>query len=365
MKKVGIVTFHRAHNYGAMLQTFALQTYLSDYCDARVVDYHSIVLDEPYYKKPTFKSFIKSCIKLVLFPKVELGSKLRFKRFNKFRDHYFKLSSPYSASNIKEANSEFDIFINGSDQVWNPLCNGFDTNYFLSFADNKKKNSYAASFGYSTFDSKNEEIILNNILSFNNFSVREEGGKKLISKIGIKKDVSVDCDPVFLLSKEQWIKSLELKKNNKNGDYILTYYMAQPTNATAFALDLARKTGCKVLMVNHAGSRAKYNGIKIVNGVGPKEFLNLIFNAKYVVTTSFHGLALSLVFNIPVYFEMNQSINNRNSRLENLSKKFNLDQFEIKGISSFIANYNWASINKEMTNYVQNSKNNLVKILNE
>lgn len=363
MKKVGIVTFHRAHNYGAMLQTYALQTYISNYCDVKIVDYHADAVDKNYYPKHSFKRFIKTCVKLLLYPKVEIGRILTFNKFNSFKDKYLKLSGSYSNTNVRKCDLEFDIFISGSDQVWNPLCNGFDSNFFLNFASNCKKYSYAASFGNSEFDYKSELFIKENILAFNNLSVRENEGIKILNRIGIKKKATVDCDPVFLLDKREWINNLKLSETSKYGDYILLYYMVPPTNATNFALELSKRIGAKVLFVNHNASRIKYNGVKIINGVGPKEFLNLIRNAKYVITTSFHGLALSLIFNTPVFYELGKTINNRNSRLTNLVDRFGLQDFEILNAKPLGEIPKWNSVEDKIKKYAENSKQNLNEII--
>ena len=145
--KIGIMTFHRAINYGAVLQTYALQKYLNDSgYDAEVIDYRCDHMENFYkilsVKNKSIKQVIRGLLNFIYVYKKK-------SRFYGFLDQNVKISSKiYDKSNIGESNNEYDKFITGSDQVFNYACSQFDKNYFLEFVKNyDKKYSYAASFG--------------------------------------------------------------------------------------------------------------------------------------------------------------------------------------------------------------------------
>lgn len=357
MKKIGIVTFHRALNYGAILQCYALYKILSTKYDCEVINYYSKQMESIYYPKMSIVSLIKKIINFLMNPKRIIHNNRRVHKFNDFRKKCLKLSNKYSSSNIKNANSKYDAFISGSDQVWNPDCNCCDPIFYLSFAEKNKKFSYAASFGADRFDDKNYNYLRQNLYGFNNYSVREPEGIEILKKIGIEKGY-VDCDPVFLLSKGEWASMCSLKRSN---NYVLVYNMAKQKNANSFALELAKKNGLDILYVNHSGSKVVPSGMRNKDDLGPLDFLSLILNANYVVTTSFHGLAFSLIFNIPFYYELDSAEKNKNSRLLNLVSCYELQKYNItsKDISNV---YDWDTINSKIKNVSSTSRKHLLNL---
>jgi len=328
MKKIGLLTFHRAINYGAVLQSYALQHYLSAFVDCEIINYHSekIELDNGYPKN-LFIYWLKLCYLSVFRRKVLLETLKKRSLFKSFSKKFLRISkNKYNKNNIFKCNDYYDGFVVGSDQVWNCSLTNNDYVYFLDFAKNKIKVSYAASIGGFSPGLSFKKYFDD----FSFVSLRETSAVQKVRDTGFNGDVYVVCDPVFLLSKDEWISNLNLCDNNLD-DYILFYEVAPGSFSKSFALDLSKKKGIKIKYVNLYGTAENCPiGFENAGFVGPLEFLSLLLKAKYVVTTSFHALAFSIIFNIKCYYELNKSGDNNNSRLENLSGIFGLHEFEIK-----------------------------------
>ena len=188
MKKIGIITFHRALNYGAKLQAYALQETLKAEYDVSIIDYRCPFIENIYYnpffkKKKSIKFLIKNILCYKKLKQLNIAKKQLYDEFLKFDLQYLNISSKkYLPENIAEANNEYDYFIAGSDQIWNLRLTGRDWNYFLEFADNSKKYSYAASFGGGIQD---EDIIdiANRLKTFQSLLVRERSGVNIINYV--------------------------------------------------------------------------------------------------------------------------------------------------------------------------------------
>lgn len=218
--KIGVITFHRAINYGAALQTYALQRAISDLgFDTEVIDYRCEHMENLYkliggFKQKTFKQNIRGFINLIP----------SWKKMNSFRSmiaSHTKLSPvAYDSQSITTANQRYDVFITGSDQVFNYACSDFDKNYFLSFVkDPRKINSYAASFGISEIPQEYKSEYTRLLNRFNHLSVREESGRRIVREL-TGKDCALHVDPVFLLDAAEWSK---LAKDPGIDNYILIY----------------------------------------------------------------------------------------------------------------------------------------------
>ena len=201
--KAGIMTFHRALNYGAVLQTYALCSFVNEFdVECEVVDYYSEPLESTYkifdFKKNNFVSAIlKGLFKGAIIIKKRNG-------FNNFIENNVKISSKkYSFSQLKQLNNLYDLFITGSDQVWSPSCVGFDEAYFLTFADDGKKNSYAASIGSSAFSNEELQNYKQLIDRFALISFREKELVPIFEKIASEKKICSVVDPVFLLKQSR------------------------------------------------------------------------------------------------------------------------------------------------------------------
>ncbi|MBO7237952.1 MAG: polysaccharide pyruvyl transferase family protein [Elusimicrobiaceae bacterium] len=353
MKKIGILTFHNANNYGAVLQAYALKSTLTRLgSTAHVLNYYCPKLQREYKGIPVFKKsfaeIIKYPFKLLFFP---ILRKQIARRFKSFREQYLLDTKPLLPSIIGDNTQSYDAFVCGSDQVFNPRITHFDSNYFLAFSPNKSKNySYAASFGLALEYLRPEEraFFAKQLAHFNQISVREMQGAQIVEDILASK-AQVHIDPTLLLTKEDW-KKLAVLPKTKN--YVLLYLMYEDPNLISLAQQLARQKGCELLFISHSMYFRKTVPAPYIKPT-PQEWLGLFLNAQYVFTNSFHGLAFSINFNRP--FFVGRLPNKRgaiNSRFDNL--------LEITGLQNrlytrFTATHNfdepieWQRVNNILT----------------
>ncbi|WP_179890975.1 polysaccharide pyruvyl transferase family protein [Bacillus sp. AFS017274] len=323
--KIGMLTYHNTNNFGGALQTYALQSVINKLgVECQVIDYRSDVISKRYKVKNFFEiRGLKELIKYLINSRSEKKTKLCFDNFYK---NYIKHSKDsYDKGNISKTNQLYDKFIVGSDQVWNLSLSGMDYTYFLDFVyENSKKNSYAASFGVSSLEEGESSKIEKLLFDFNNISIREPKPENFIN-INEDKVVNINLDPTFLIKSDEW-SSLS-KNKNKEKDYILLYTVASNPEIFDFAKELSAKTGCQILYVHHTHKiRFDMNNIR---DIGPQEFLGYIKNAKYVVTTSFHGVALSINFKKDFFYALSNSTNNFNSRITNIINLLDLSDRQI------------------------------------
>ena len=335
MKKVGIVSCYFKNNYGSMLQAYATKKIL----DNNKIPNETINIDSnidfkkgkrKYYLSQIFNfSFIKSkfgMIKLKLDKKIvkDLGKNIsiRDKKYKEFRKEFnlSKACPDYKSLNEMAKEKYSDVIV-GSDQLWLPV-NVVADYYTLNWVpDNVNKISYATSFGISKVPDKYAELYKKFLKRINHLSVREESGKKILDNYSIKSKLV--CDPTILLTKEEW-EDVATKDRFIRDKYILCYFLGSNIEHRKFAEKLREKTGYKIVSLNHADEYVKYSdefADIIPYDVGPKEWLNLIKNAEYVCTDSFHGTVFSLIFN-KIFFDFRRynpkNKNNTNSRLDSL-----------------------------------------------
>lgn len=314
MKKIAIITKYSAYNYGAMLQAYALQTTIEK------LGATPIMVDFEKQERPNFKVG-KSIIGLInkiysIRYKNELAN--GFKRFEQFRDESLYLSNSYNSyAELKENPPEADVYISGSDQVWNPLKIQ-ETSFLRFLPKDKVKASYAASMGISYIPKGSMRLFAEYVSDFDFISVREEDAKKLIEE-STEEKCRVDVDPVFLLSKDEW-KELAVPSQIKK-PYILCYCLYRPQWLNDWLKKLNKATGKDIVVVTINAYRNLYHN-KIVRDAGPREMLGLLINAGFVISSSFHGVALSIVNRKPFYAIINPDAP---SRIENMLKRFHLE----------------------------------------
>lgn len=330
MKIIKTITFHNAYNYGAILQTYALQNKIQNLgYKVEVIDF----LPEYFingYKAELFnfsngvKGFISSLTSYTV-------RKKRDEIFEKFLKEKIKLTDKkyFTLKDLRKDNENFEICIAGSDQVWNPSI-VYSPAYFLDFGnENMKRISYAASFGQDKILKDYEERIGEHLKKFDCISVREKSGINLVKELSGKNAVQV-LDPVFLLSKDEW-KKLEnniIKDFNLKNGYILVYSMEKNSLIMEMAEKLNKYLN-KPIVVMHSSyglktqiEIIKSKNINILIG-GPQEFVTLFANASCIVTNSFHGTAFSIVFDKPF---LSVPHSTRNTRLQSLLELLKLKQ---------------------------------------
>lgn len=323
-KQAAIITFHRALNYGAILQAYALENILAKIgADAEIIDYrcpHIECIYRPFDVRhcKNLSSGVKKCIK-----SFELIKKRR--NFNEFTKKHLSLTKKCKTKNdLQKAASRFEMIITGSDQVLNPDASGGDFSYFLDFAcTGIKKFAYAASVGYKSFPKKYESECIEHLKSFESISVREKSVCKTVTEL-TGKAVENALDPTLLLSASEWL-GIAKRPRNLPDKYILVYMMEGCRYTTEKARDLARCKGCKLVLINPTlKQRQTCRDFIMYKTASPEEFVGMFSGAEAVVTNSFHGVAFSLIFKKEFYAEASNA--EKSSRIIDL-----LDLFDLSG----------------------------------
>lgn len=306
MKRIGIITIHRIYNYGSVLQAYALQCVCKRLgYDTNIIDY-IFPNDFQIAKSRKYVSGHKASVKALIIKGLCLVQLIKqHKRIRAFICDYLNLSKQKytSPEELKKSDNIYDIYITGSDQLWNTRYTYGDTSFFLDFVpDRCLKISYAASFGSSKIDSKYAEEIGKYLKRYKYLSVREESGKEIIKSL-IHRDAEVVVDPTLLLDATEWSKlAVEPRIKRK---YILCYFLNYTYNAFPYVDDLAdyisRMTGYMLVRVARPPMRLINKRTHFEISASPEEFIGLIKNAEIVLTTSFHGTAFAVNFSVPLF----------------------------------------------------------------
>lgn len=303
-KKVGILTYHAAHNYGSMLQAFALQTYLERKGHVvRVINLRKPIQRKVYAKTLDLwhpKSFL---LRLLLNPKQSIQAQQKWNRFEAFLSqmlHITKECTDHKGVEKIICEENFQVLIVGSDQIWNTACLDFDESFLLPFHGKFKKVAYAPSMGPSPqFKSnKYKELFALNLPNFNAVSTRESQSSSFLqNELNVKVETVVD--PVLLLDGSEY-SSLYGDKPLIKGEYIFYYSPLDKKEYFEKAQQLSALTGLPII-VTQIHDYYKSGGAKSYYACGPKEFLNILKYSKYVIGCSFHLLAFSLLFHKDFY----------------------------------------------------------------
>lgn len=356
--KIGILTYNKANNYGAVLQSYALtETIISVLnCNCEIINYNSDFFDEIYRKKSIFKSKnIKELIKAIITYRSQNTKDINFK---KFESKYLKLSSKeYKKNTIVDANSEYDIFVVGSDQVWNFDLNGNDSTYGLDFVRGNNCVSYAASLGGNHISEFGKIILGENLKKYKLISVREKSAIELLKKIESGRKIVDVLDPTLLLEKGKWEKLIG--KRIIKEDYVFLYKVADTPTIMKYITKNHKNTK-KIVLHN---SYKKYKGFNNLNDISPIEFLNLIYYASVVYSTSFHGICFSIIFNKDFYYELDSKSYNNNTRIDDLIKNLGLHGREIVNENIVDSNkIDYEIVNEKLKKYKEKSIGFIKKI---
>lgn len=309
--KCATLTFHRTTNFGAILQTYALQKALDSIgIENEVLDYRCPTI-ENRYKVSHIRYFlsVKNILKCLL-----KNAYIRDNRdnFAEFANRYIRISKTvYTPETIATSNSEYSRFIVGSDQVWNPECMGADVNYLLSFVKIGKKNSYAASFGWSQFSVSQLDWFKKYLINFSNISVRESSGVEIVRQ-STGRLATVVIDPTLLLHQE-WSRLVNDIPRIIDGRYVVIYLMKETDSIFKRAIHFAQSNNLKVVYINDRLFPKK----RVINKfhTTPVEWLNLFYYSEGIFTNSFHGTAFATNFNKPLWVELLPEPSKSNSRL--------------------------------------------------
>lgn len=355
--KLGLLSFHNAANYGAALQAYALQkalevkgfdseyiNYLNDHRKSAYCMTHHILSS---LKKGDFKN----AFKYVLGSPFMMLRKVRFNTF--YKNNLKSTKRIYSSSEeAKELNGYYEKFIVGSDQVWNSKNNGGDDSFLLSFVDNnEKKISYSSSFGISEISDDYIEVYRKYLSQIKYLAVRERHGIELIQKL-INRTPELVLDPVFLLSKEQWLEIADSKQNSKS--FLFIY-----TNKKNQFEDFIRTTKYNIdndylykISRNLTASDFFNKKTRVKYTISPTEFISSIRDAKLIVTASFHCVAMSIILNKP-FVAILTGDKGKDERILNILSLLNLEiriynkEMTIEQVNKKI---NYEEVNKRIDN---------------
>ena len=347
--KIGIITIHNSPNYGACLQSFALYKFLEQHgYSTEIIDLHRPYYDDYVFSKKykPYSHNVKS-VKRKLFDwlKKNLMSErdipqIKDKETNiisesKFHDFnsQIRLSKPFrSIDELYRNPPEYDVYITGSDQVWNPTQNYCLEPYFLTFVKNEKalKISYASSIGIEQLLHKEKKDFKRWLSSYNSISVREKTAQRVLSEF-VNKNIKVVADPTFLLELDYW-KNIAQQANLTEKKYILLFSLSINKEMIDYAMTLSKESG-KELIVLHQKLTKEYAKGKfhVVNNAGPIEFLGYIANADFVLTDSFHCTVFSLILGVDNFYTYISPFNNRGSRIVDLLTKFEMNNHILDG----------------------------------
>ena len=331
--KIGIITIHNSTNYGACLQSWALYKFLIDYgYDCEIIDLHRPVHQDYIYSKKyvdyngackkaqrfNLKSFIKKYVLRKKIPSYKIERMRKFERFN----FQIKLSAAYRSIDELYSNPpSYDIYITGSDQLWNPTQPFCIEPYFLTFvkSPSAKKISYAASIGHDTLSEKEKEDFKHWLLSYNHISVREYEAKQLLESL-VSKPISQVSDPTFLLGPEYW-RSIA-KAPNEKVPYILCFKLYSGCQLADYVIKIGKELNKKVIVLTTTGDNIK--SCQIVRNAGVEEFLGYIAHADMLISDSFHANVFGLLLGVKNLWAYISPDNHRGSRLRSLFLTFGI-----------------------------------------
>lgn len=282
--KVLSITLHSIYNPGSALQAYALNAYLTkNGVDNAIIDY-----------RPLYSTIGKNKIKGILRNILYWRSRSKLKAlYSDFMIEHMDLTSckytTYSA--LQKHPPKADIFMTGSDQLWNVDYDcGRDDAYYLKFIQGVKKIAYSTSVGKKNLSNSELSYLKYNLIEFSDIAVREESTCKLLTTV-LKKPVHWVCDPVFLLEAKDYLNFVQ---DNEYGDYAIVYLSARSKQLDDLIERIRKQTGFKIIQAG--GHTKRCNADLLLSEIGPKEFLSLIYHSKLVICSSFHAIAFSHIF---------------------------------------------------------------------
>ena len=356
-KKIGTITFHIAHNYGAMLQAYALpkaaetlgyQCEIIHYCFPYIYQWgHIEHLPELCEKHGVIGGFLRFAKRFI---KGEYRADLKKSKFERFIYQKMPVSEK-SYHSLEEMNKmDYDAILFGSDQIWNSqLTDGIAKEYVGGFECLKKtkKIAYAASCGKSEFTKEECEHYYPLLKTFKAIGVREQNFCNSICADGFA--AKVVLDPTLLLTKNQWTELTEKRKHKvklPEKDYLLVYAFDEDPTIYEFIDRIADKYKLEVCVIayNVKEETKKY---KIYNNCGPEDFVELFAKASRVITTSFHGTVFSILFEKEFYCIPHPTLH---ERTDSLLSQLDLEERNCSDFTNFVDNsaIDWHNVSKRL-----------------
>lgn len=365
---IGIITMHRVLNFGSVLQAYALQYKLNSLNRySEIIDY-----EFPSKKNVRLLEHINLYFRELIY-RIRVGTffkKRKRKYFKAFIRNNLTISNEtYNNSTIKKASNKYGFLLTGSDQVWNPRWIKDDTNFFLAFAnDNIPRASFASSFTVKEIPDNYKELYASQLKKYRNITVREQSSILIIEKL-IGKKAKLVCDPTLLLTAKEYHLLEKQSTLHVKEDYILVYlmsYMFEPyPEANKIVENVRKELGIKVIYLSGSKFSRLDKDCKVIEDIGPNEFVWLFKHATFVITTSFHGTAFAAIFQKPLLSLIKSHENDNDERITSFLRKLGNE----KSIVEFDSNY---SIHKsQLKDYIPSPekldafRNESIKILKD
>lgn len=361
--KIGILTYHRAHNYGAMLQAYALKQFLQmQGHEVELIDYWPKAHQQAYALFPGCK---QSSWALGLKESVARGMTLvrrtiRYMRFEQFAQAYLSVPHSIQYPNPDVIRYPYDIVITGSDQIWrnyNSDCSylGHDWVYFCkNIPPSVRRIAYAASMGILQNTIQEEEKIKRNLTAYQAIMVREMSLHAYLQSLDISSKVV--CDPTFLLSREQWNKILPSERYHQRR-YVLFYELLEGTTARKQAEAYAEHHNYDFVVITARVHPVPHRCVRQMES--PLTFLQAIRDAEMVIATSFHGTAFSIIFEKNF---MVTGLGANHARITSLLEKVHLlDRYYENSIPTDLPSIHYADVTSYKEAFIQDSVSALLK----
>lgn len=363
-KKIQIVTWTGYNNYGTHLQCYSLLHKIQN------LGYDVKVL-APFNVESTFKSYIKYLLNKIGYDSYKekkqyfVNEKLR--KVYKFHHENLSIQEIFTRRQYIKILNETDVFISGSDQIWN-THHAFKPFYFLDFAKNSKRIAYASSLGSPNINPIYMESVKKYLQHFCHIGVREKTAVDVLVELTGRNDIRQVLDPTFLLSPQDWYSfyqdaNIEFKLPQK---YIFVYLIGKNEEYLRQVEQVKQALGIKDVIVVKSGENPDFKLKDSINydSAGPKEFLKLLCNATFVCTDSFHATALSInnSINFVVFLRFHDTdIKSQNSRIYDLLENYNLsNRFYNEMSDTWTSLINYTDIQKKLDCERKDSLNFLV-----
>ncbi len=319
--KIGQLTFHASHNYGSVLQAYALSQQIK-----KLGHDTTIINLRPYSQIEAYRILNRKGVhylfSLLIYPVL----KRRYNSFERFIQEVLPLSPDeyHSTEELQMANFPYDAYVCGGDQIWNPACQDFEPAYYLQFLspqDRSIKVSYSPSLGKNSFRIETMNNIASWIQCFDYISIREETGKRILQPL-TENNVHVVCDPVLLLNEDDWTRLAIRPKHKK--PYILVYFL-ENNHGSRDLIDYLHKTLQYDVVLLNEYIRDFVKPYHKAYAASPEEFVGLMMHASFIYTNSFHGTLFATLFEKPfltaIAADQEHTHNNNDSRkIDYLSK---------------------------------------------
>lgn len=295
--KILTLTTQYAKNMGALLQCYALLKHLNQYEDVEcsVIDYYPDGANRSWSTLRKPRSLGDFLIMIYgLLPSNLIRKKKSNAVFLDFIHSYIKKTPiSYKREDIVANPPSADAFICGSDQIWNFRFR-HDLTYFFDFVDDKtKKIAYAPSIAHE-WSKKDKEFIRPYLARFDALSIRDAGLIDSVHRLVPDKKVALVCDPVFLLSQQEWLTIADTSKCLAE-PYILCYFISTSDFAIRVVQRIKEMTGFKVVYLN-VNARDNFHSDSHIKLGGPRDLVGLVANAAFICTNSFHCTSFSIIF---------------------------------------------------------------------